>query len=173
MVFASCKCIKRNLRVFNRVPNGPRDSSGKARGPMGTRLNNRNVETIAMQSKAATEAEFSILEVLWECHQEGATIREIVVAIYGRHEHSLHAGVKSLLDRLMDKGLVAVDKSGFAHRFEASIDRSEFVGRELKQMAESHFGGSLRPLLLSLVEQAKLTRKDRAAIEKLIENMKE
>jgi len=125
-----------------------------------------------MEPQSVTDAELGVLEVLWES-ENGSTVREIVFAIYGRHEHSLHGGVKSFLDRLMEKGLVTVDKSGFAHRFDAAIARSEFVGRELKQMAECHFGGSLRPMILSLVEQAKLTKKDRAAIEKLIQNIKE
>ena len=119
-----------------------------------------------------TEAELSVMEVLWS-RDDGAMVREIVLAVYGRHEHSLHGGVKSFLERLIEKGYVKVDKTGFAHRFFATVTRQEFVGRQLKQMAESHFGGSLAPLLLSLVEQAMLTRKDRAAIEKLIENIRE
>ncbi len=119
-----------------------------------------------------TEAELSAMEVLWD-RPGGETIREIVLAIYGRHEHSLHSGVKSFLDRLIEKGLVRVDKSEFAHRFFAGVSRQEFVGRQLKRMAESHFGGSLVPMLLSLVEQAPLTKKDRAAIEKMIEGIRE
>jgi BlaI family transcriptional regulator, penicillinase repressor len=119
-----------------------------------------------------TEAELSVMEVLWD-RDTGAMVREIVLAVYGRHEHSLHGGVKSFLDRLIEKGYVKVDKTGFAHRFHAAFSRQEYVGRQLKRMAESHFGGSLAPLLLSLVEQARLTRKDRAAIEKLIENIRE
>lgn len=125
-----------------------------------------------MPPQAVTDAELSVLEVLWDS-DEGATVREIVLAMYGRHEHSLHGGVKSFLDRLMEKELVTVDKSGFAHSFHAAVSRSEFVGGELTRMAQSHFGGSFRPMLLSLVEQVKLTKKDRAAIEKLIENIKE
>lgn len=125
-----------------------------------------------MRAHSVPDAELAVLEVLWE-REHGATVREIVLALYGRHEHSLHGGVKSFLDRLMGKGLVSVDKKSFAHRFRASITRSEFVGRELQCMAEDHFGGSLRPLLLSLVEQAKLTRKDRAAIQRIIESIKE
>ena len=125
-----------------------------------------------MPVQAVTDAELGVLEVLWD-RDDGATVRDIVLAVYGRHEHSLHGGVKSFLDRLMEKGFIVVDKSGFAHRFQASVTRAEFVGRELKQMAESHFGGALRPLLLSLVGQATLTRKDRATIEKLIDNIKE
>ena len=61
-----------------------------------------------------TEAELSVMEVLWD-RPVGATVREIVLAVYGRHEHSLHGGVKSFLDRLQEKGYVAVDKSGYAH----------------------------------------------------------
>ena len=119
-----------------------------------------------------TEAELSVMEVLWEL-EGGATVREIVLAVYGRHEHSLHGGVKSFLDRLMEKRYVHVDKTGFAHRFFAIVTRQEYVGRQLKQMAESHFGGSLAPMLLTLVEQASLTNKDRAAIEELIENIRD
>jgi BlaI family penicillinase repressor len=122
------------------------------------------------QNEDVTDAELSVLEVLWE-RPEGAPVREIVVAIYGQHEHSLHGGVKSFLDRLMDKGYVTVDKSGFAHRFCAKVSRQEFVGRHLKRLAESHFGGSLTPLLLSLLDQTELSRKDRAAIEKMIDKM--
>lgn len=125
---------------------------------------------MAKQHEELTDAELSVMEVLWECPQ-GASIREIVVAIYGRHEHSLHGGVKSFLDRLMEKGYVRVDKTGFAHRFSATVTRQEHVGRHLKRLAESHFGGSLAPLLLTLLDQAKLSRSDRAAIEKLIEKM--
>jgi BlaI family penicillinase repressor len=119
-----------------------------------------------------TEAELSVLEVLWDA-PEGVAVRDIVLAIYGRHEHSLHGGVKSFLDRLMEKGFVAVDKSDFAHQFSATLTRQDFVGRQLKQMANSHFSGSLAPMLLSLVGQVKLSAKDRAAIENIIKNIKD
>jgi len=118
------------------------------------------------------EAELAVMEVLWN-RPEGESVREIVLAVYGRHEHSLHGGVKSFLERLIEKGYVTVDKTGFAHRFFPAVTRQEFVGRQLKRIAESHFDGALVPMLLSLVEQAKLTKKDRAAIEKLIENIRE
>lgn len=119
-----------------------------------------------------TDAELAVMEVLWG-RPEGETIREIVLAVYGRHEHSLHGGVKSFLDRLIEKKYVRVDKAGFAHRFFASVTREEYVGWQLKRMADSHFGGAVAPMLLSLVEQTSLSKKDRAAIEKLIENIRE
>jgi predicted transcriptional regulator len=112
------------------------------------------------------------MEVLWRA-ADGATVRDIVLAMYGRHEHSLHGGVRSFLDRLMEKKFVRVDKKDFAHRFFPCVTREEFVGRQLKRLAESHFGGALAPTLLTLVSQAKLSRKDRAAIETIIDNIQE
>jgi predicted transcriptional regulator len=86
-----------------------------------------------------TDAELSVMEILWD-RKDGAAVREIVLSMYGRHEHSLHGGVKSFLDRLIEKGFAAVDKTSFAHRFFALISRQQFVGRQLKRLAESHFG---------------------------------
>src|SRR5262245_21396491 len=119
-----------------------------------------------------TDAELSVMEVLWS-RSAGATIREIVLAVYGRHEHSLHGGVNSFLDRLLEKQYVKVDKSDFAHQFFAIVTREEFVGSQLKQIAANHFNGSLVPMLLSLVGQTKLSKADRAAIEKIIANIRE
>ena len=48
----------------------------------------------------ATETELAILEVLWE--RGPSPVREIVDAVYGEHRRSLHATVKSLLDRLIN-----------------------------------------------------------------------
>ena len=119
-----------------------------------------------------TEAERSVLEVLWS-HAQGATVREIVLKLYGRHEHSLHGGVKSFLDRLIEKGYVAVDKSGFSHRFSSTVSREAFVGSQLRHLAQDHFAGSLSPLLVALVDQIKLSKTDRAAIERIIENIRD
>jgi predicted transcriptional regulator len=138
----------------------------------GAGFTTKDGRTMGRGNDELTDAELAVMEVLWR-EPQGATVRELVLAIYDRHEHSLHAGVKSFLDRLIDKSYVTADKSAFAHRFQAAVTRQEFVGRQLKQMADSHFAGALTPMLLSLVEQARLSRKDRAAIEKLIKNIRE
>ena len=119
-----------------------------------------------------TEAELSVLQVLWDS-DDGMPIREIVLAIYGNHEYSLHGGVKSFLDRLLEKGLVRVDKNAFAHLFFATLTREAFVGRKLRQIAESHFDGAMAPMLSSLVDQVRLSRKDRAAIQQVIDRIKD
>ncbi len=125
-----------------------------------------------MPRKAAevTETELRIMDVLWV--RGPVTVRDIVEELYSDHTPSLHARVKSLLDRLAQKGHVSYDTSRFAHKFAARVDRETLVGQQLQQIADTHFNGSLAPMLLALVDRVKLSRKQREAIRTLIEGMK-
>jgi predicted transcriptional regulator len=120
---------------------------------------------------SVSETELAILEVLWG--RDKATVREIVESIYGQHSASLHATVNSLIDRLREKGYVAVDPSEFAHRYSVTVKRDTIVGQRLKEIANQHFEGALAPLLLTLIDQVKLSRKDREAITKIIGNIRD
>ncbi len=117
-----------------------------------------------------TETELSILSVLWDRGPCG--IRDIVEAVYGEHTPTLHATVKSLLERLGEKGYVACDRSRFAHLFSAKVDRETYVGLALQRLADSHFDGSLAPMLLTLVERVQLTRRDRETLRNIIDNIR-
>ena len=119
--------------------------------------------------KTVTETEFAILDVLWQ--RGSATVREIVEDVYGKHSHSLHASVKSLLERLGEKGFVTCERRGAAHQFLPLVERKTFVAQQLQVLADSNFGGSLAPLLMTLVEKVGLTGKDREAIRRIIEKL--
>ncbi|MGO9113541.1 MAG: BlaI/MecI/CopY family transcriptional regulator [Thermoguttaceae bacterium] len=120
-------------------------------------------------TKAITDTEFAIVNVLWECGP--TTVRGIVEAVYRKHTHSLHASVKSLLDRLADKGFIVCQRRGGVHLFLTAVERETFVAQQLQLLADSNFGGSLTPLLNTLVDNVKLSRKDREAIRRIIENI--
>ena len=116
-----------------------------------------------------TDTELAILVVLWE--RGPCQIRDIVEALYARHTPALHATVKSLLERLTDKGFVACDRRRFAHTFSPLTTREAYVGRQLQKLADSHFDGSLAPMLLTLIDRVKLSRREREAIRKIIEGV--
>jgi BlaI family transcriptional regulator, penicillinase repressor len=118
------------------------------------------------RTRDVTETEFSILNVLWE--RGPTTVRGIVEAMYPKHTHSLHATVKSLLERLADKQLVTCQRKEGVYFFSAVVDRAAFVTQQLQTMADSNFGGSLRPLLSTLVDNVKLSTRDREAILRII-----
>ena len=116
-----------------------------------------------------SETELHILDVLWE--RGRSTIGEITAQLYPEATTAQYATVKSLLGRLEARGCVTRDRSSFAHVFEAVLERDAFIGQQLQQMADRICGGSLKPLLINLVEGAKLKKRDRyeRAIRALIQ----
>src|ERR1700691_1932724 len=121
------------------------------------------------KSASVTDTELAILEVVW--NKQPCTVRDIVEALYRERSRALHATVKSLLERLESKGFISCDKSDFAHRVSARVSRAQYVGHQLEKLADSHFGGALAPMLLTLVQKMKLKGKDREAIVKIIESI--
>lgn len=124
---------------------------------------------MAKKPADVTETELAILDVIWD--RGACEIREIVEAIYPEHTQARHTTVKSLLERLAEKGYVETDASRFAHKFSALIGREQYVGQQLQKLADSHFDGSLTPMLLALTNRVKLSRKERDAIRKMIEGI--
>jgi len=120
-------------------------------------------------SAIVTEAELAILEFLWESGP--TTVRDLSAGIYQENTPAYHATVNSLLENLEEKDFVTRDRSGFAHLFSAKIDRPALVGKQLQQIADSHFGGALSPMLLALVDILKLKPRDRSAIMKIIQDL--
>ncbi|HUQ72884.1 MAG TPA: BlaI/MecI/CopY family transcriptional regulator, partial [Planctomycetaceae bacterium] len=83
-----------------------------------------------------TDTELAILDVLWT--RGPSQVREIAETIYSQHTPALHGTVKSLLERLTEKGYIACDRSRFAHRFSAIVKRETYVGQQLQKLANSH-----------------------------------
>ena len=120
-------------------------------------------------SAVVTDAELSVLEFLWE-HGPSAA-RDISKEVYGKNTSSYHATVNSLLDQLEAKKFVKRDRSGFAHIFSAKTERSTLVGKQLQEIANSHFNGALAPMLLTLADNLQLKPRERKAILKIIQDI--
>jgi predicted transcriptional regulator len=118
-------------------------------------------------SLSVTDAELAIMEVLWR--KGGATIAELTAAIYGKRTTSQYATVQKLLERLETKGCVIRDRSGFAHRFAAEVEREVLIAHRLREVAEKLCEGSLTPLLLHLVGTTRLSSDERMRLHKMID----
>jgi predicted transcriptional regulator len=123
---------------------------------------------MAKPAPHVTEAEFSVLTALWV--QKDQSARELTERLYPTCTAADVATVQKLVQRLENKRLVLRDRSQRVHRFSAAIPRAQFAGQQLSQMAEKLSGGSLTPLLVHLVENNRLSRRDLDELRALLES---
>jgi len=112
-------------------------------------------------------AELAVLEILWRVGQ--ATIRQLTDELYPGGSTSDYATVQKLIERLEGKGGVWRDRSGFAHQFCPAVERSEVLDQQLRDVAERLCEGSLTPLLMHLVQGARLSKGDRDQLRQLLD----
>jgi len=125
---------------------------------------------VAKRAPHVTDAEFAVLSVLWDDGERSA--RELTERLYPACTAADVATVQKLVQRLEKKGLVSRDRSARIHRFSATLPREQFAGQQLSQMAEKLSGGSLTPLLVHLVENNRLSRREIDELRALLESRK-
>ncbi|QDU15907.1 Penicillinase repressor [Gimesia maris] len=124
---------------------------------------------MANKSRDVTEAELSVLQVLW-C-QGPLTIRGITEILEPKRVDAYYSTVKKLLERLEAKGCVQREPAGIAFAYTATIDRDDLVGRRLQEVAETLCEGSLTPLLTQLAQHHDLSRKQQKVLMDLIDDL--
>lgn len=124
---------------------------------------------MAKLTNDVTEAELAVLRLLWE--MPAAPIREIMLRLYPAGTQSDYATVQKLLERLEQKRCVRRDASQVPHRFSAAVGRGDLIGRRLREMADKLCGGSVAPLVTSLVESRSLTADEINQLRELIDRL--
>jgi predicted transcriptional regulator len=117
-----------------------------------------------------TETELAVLEQLWAAG-EPATIRAISDRLYPGGGSAHYATVQKLLERLEAKKFVRRDDTAMAHRFTAAVGRGALIGRRVRAVADKLCGGSMTPLITSLVESQTLTKRELSELRELIDKL--
>jgi BlaI family penicillinase repressor len=124
---------------------------------------------MARKAKDVTDAELSIMQVLWE--RKTCTVRQLTDEVYEESGASQNATVQKLLDRLENKDCVARDRSTWPHTYMADIERADLIGRQLQDTADKLCDGSLSPLLTHLVKSRNLSKSDRKSLRGLLDDL--
>jgi BlaI family transcriptional regulator, penicillinase repressor len=118
----------------------------------------------------ATDAELRVLQALWDLGP--STIRRLTDHLYPGGGQSAYATVQKLLERLEEMKpvpCVARDRSAMTHVFVASVSRDDFIGGQLRAVAERLCGGSVTPLLTHLLKTETLSDQDRKELRRLLD----
>ena len=104
-----------------------------------------------------TEAEWKIMEVLWD--HAPRTMTEITAVLAPATGWTRHT-VITLLKRMAEKGSVSVDESGKAKKYTPLITREEASAEETHKLLSHVFRGKASLLVSHLVDTGDLSEDD-------------
>jgi BlaI family transcriptional regulator, penicillinase repressor len=111
-----------------------------------------------------TDAELEILHVVWELGV--ATVRQVHEAISSRRPVA-YTTTMTMLGLLVKKGHLRREEQGRAFVYRPAHSKSRVVGRMLDDFVARVFRGSARPLVLALVRDRKLSKRDLEEIARI------
>lgn len=117
---------------------------------------------------AISEAESQIMQVIWE---RGALTTEEVIAALGKRARWGESTVKTLLNRLLNKGALSADKDGRRYVYSALLSREDWLASESHGFLDRVFGGRVAPLVSYFSQQKKLSKDDIEELKRLIKEL--
>jgi BlaI family transcriptional regulator, penicillinase repressor len=115
------------------------------------------------------EAEYAVMEVLWDTAPLSAS--EVAERVPAERGWSL-ATVKTMLGRLLAKGVLAHEEEGRRYLYRPAVSREDYAAHESTRLIDRLFGGKVTPLVAHLAERDRLTAKDISEIEALLKALK-
>ena len=119
------------------------------------------------KSTPISEAESVVMQVFWT---RGALASEDVIDALrdGKWQEST---VKTLLNRLLNKGALRARKEGRRYIYSPVLTRAEWLAAESHGLVDRLFGGRVAPLVSYFSQQRKLTKKDVEELKQLIKDI--
>jgi len=115
------------------------------------------------------EAEYAVMEVLWR--DAPLTATEVAERVPAERGWSIRT-VKTMLARLLAKGVLAHEEDGRRYLYRPAVARADYVAQESGRLIDRMFGGRVTPLVAQLAERDRLTDADIAEIEALLKALK-
>ena len=116
------------------------------------------------------EAEYAVMEVLWK--DAPLTAAEVAQRVPAERGWSIRT-VKTMLARLLAKGVLAHEEEGRRYLYRPAVARADYVAQESGRLIDRMFGGRVTPLVAQLAERDRLSPADIAEIEALLKALKQ
>lgn len=112
-----------------------------------------------------SDAEAVVMEVLWQRHPLGA---DEVIAALGSSTDWAEPTIKTLLNRLLNKGAIKASRDGRRYLYSPVLTREAWVAQQSEGLLERVFGGRVAPLVAHFSERGKLSDADIQDLKRLI-----
>jgi predicted transcriptional regulator len=112
-----------------------------------------------------TEAEWSVIKAVWENEPCTApAIQEKLLKATGWH----YSTVRTLMDRMVAKGVLAAKKEGKLTIYSSAVTRAEAQKGELFYALKHAFNGALTPMVQCLLDTKDVSRAELDELKKII-----
>jgi BlaI family penicillinase repressor len=120
---------------------------------------------MAIRNHELTEAEWDIIQVVWE-HEPCAapTVQEELAA----RKKWTYSTVKTLMDRMVLKGLLTTERIRNLMLYRSAISQQDAQRGELMKAVKRAFGGAFTPMMQFMLDSDTLSRKELDDLESLI-----
>src|ERR1700733_2601359 len=119
---------------------------------------------------AISNAESLVMEVVWSRHP--LTADEVVAALADSTDWQ-EPTVRTLLNRLLKKGAIAATREGRRYLYRPVLVRADHIHAESKNLVDRFFNGRISPLVTQFFSRQKLSKRDIAALKRLIEELRD
>ena len=116
-----------------------------------------------------TEAEWSIIKAVWGA--EPCTAPDVQERLLKRTKWT-YSTVRTLMDRMVAKGLLTAEKIRNLTLYRTAVTRAEAQRGELRYALQHAFDGALTPMMQCLLDSGDLTSRDIAELEVLLKSRK-
>ena len=121
-----------------------------------------------METTPISEAEAMVMEVLWRSSPRSA---EEVIAALAEATGWAEPTVKTLLNRLLNKGAVEAQKDGRRYLYSPVLRRESWVQQQSEGLLARLFGGRVAPLVAHFSERGQLSAADIAELRRLVADL--
>lgn len=118
-----------------------------------------------------TAAEWEIMKICWS-KPAPCTANEIVKALEESTDWKPNT-IKTLIGRLVKKGALGFREEGRVYIYSPLVTEEECIQAESKSFLARVFGGALKPMLVTFLQEEKLSQDDIEELKQLLEERKE
>ena len=115
------------------------------------------------------DSEWAILRIVWQKQPCAApTVQESLQ----KEKGWAYTTVKTMMDRMVKKGLLKTRKIRNLYLYSAALSESQAQKGEIMRTLKRAFDGTLTPMMQFLIENDELSEKEYEQLEQLIKNRK-
>lgn len=123
-----------------------------------------------MDTTPISDGEAMVMEVLWQSSPRSA---EEVIAALADSTGWAEPTIKTLLNRLLNKGAISAEKDGRRYLYSPVLRREAWVQQQSEGLLARLFGGRVAPLVAHFSERGQLTAADIAELKRLVRELDE